>query len=486
MSRYMNPITVCCAAVLALGLAACNGDDKAASMTEPVVPMEPMEPQPTPEEIAAATRAAATKRTAIAAEAGQADDAGLGGSSAPAPSAAGSYSLSIERDDTETMIEIGVREAPESAPEFVPVMDLGDGRTMLVRAFEADSAGSVVEEVVVLGTDIDEPAATPFATVPGQTLNVSTNTANDTPSVTHEAFRIQAGSASVLELIDAEGFTGGPGAAESQQLSFNFDNTSTADQDEADEVRGTYNGAQGTYRCNGSAQCTVTSDSEGEISSMSAGWVFTPDPGATSPTQDEEFLHYGFWLMRTTDREGAVNYDEVQTFAGSSVARSGSLATVTGRATYAGGATGVYVRTRFKPTDATIDTATSGHFSADANLTAHFGQFDKEGCTRAQCGAIAPYLLNSVTGTIDNFQLSGGEQNAWSVALEGETTPTTGLVSGTTDPGETGSAGEFSAAFHGPTADSDNNPIHPHTLVGEFNANFGNGVVAGAFGARKQ
>ena len=38
-----------------------------------------------------------------------------------------------------------------------------------------------------------------------------------------------------------------------------------------------------------------------------------------------------------------------------------------GSASYAGGATGVYVK-NVHNSDATIDTATSGHFTADASL----------------------------------------------------------------------------------------------------------------------
>ena len=42
-------------------------------------------------------------------------------------------------------------------------------------------------------------------------------------------------------------------------------------------------------------------------------------------------------------------------------------------------------------------------------------------------------------------------------------------------------AGTFSATFHGPTEDD----TQPTSVVGEFGANFSNGSVAGAFGARK-
>ena len=45
------------------------------------------------------------------------------------------------------------------------------------------------------------------------------------------------------------------------------------------------------------------------------GWQFTPDPGADSYVADVEYLHYGFWLKKTTDADGATTYNEVETFA---------------------------------------------------------------------------------------------------------------------------------------------------------------------------
>ena len=73
-------------------------------------------------------------------------------------------------------------------------------------------------------------------------------------------------------------------------------------------------------------------------------WIFTPDTGATSDVADTDYLNYGFWLMRTTDADGVLTYDEVQTFAGSSIDASASVTDVEGMASYEGGAVGVYVK----------------------------------------------------------------------------------------------------------------------------------------------
>ena len=94
-------------------------------------------------------------------------------------------------------------------------------------------------------------------------------------------------------------------------------------------------------------------------------------------------------------------------------------------------------------------------------------------------------MLNTISGTIDSFVLENDEQQAWAVNLEGEITEIAGTV--TSEDGATGGGapGGWNATFHGPNEDADNDPIQPHSVVGEFNANFSNGSVAGAFGATK-
>ena len=70
-----------------------------------------------------------------------------------------------------------------------------------------------------------------------------------------------------------------------------------------------------------------------------------------------------------------------------------------------------------------------------------------------------------------------------------------GTASGTANGG--GAAGSFNATFHGDTALYDHDDgrrrrrptaeiaRQPSSVVGEFDANFSNGSVAGGFGARK-
>ena len=127
---------------------------------------------------------------------------------------------------------------------------------------------------------------------------------------------------------------------------------------------------------------------------------------------------------------------------------------------------------------------TAGQFAADATLTATFGQVPVS--AEDTDGTIAPNLLNTVTGTIDDFVLEHGEANAWAVNLQGDIDMADGTVTSANGATGGGAPGAWNATFHGSTDDGDNNAtVQPSSVVGEFDANFSNGSVAGAFGARK-
>ena len=375
--------------------------------------------------------------------------------------------ISRDADGTEVEIEDSAM-AGDDDPKFAQAMDLGDGLTMHVR-----DNGDGEEEVVMVSTDIDAPKATAFAMV--HMLDANPNDA--TPPV-DQSLEIDVGN---LAMIATDGITA-TGAGEITVPAAVADDENTMDMDDltvaAFETAATFNGAMGTLKCAGTSPCTVTLDGDGKITEVGNGWQFTPAEGATVDVADTDYLYYGFWLMRTAQEDGSTEYNEVETFAMSSLpASTGSdLDDVEGSASYAGGATGVYVK-NVHASDGTIETATSGHFTADVSLMAYFGGDD-----------VAVNKQNKVTGTIDNFMLAGGEENAWSVALAGERGDNANTISGTANGG--GAAGTFSGTYHGETPeteadDDDNARVAPGAVVGEFGANFSNGSVAGAFGARK-
>ena len=509
MFTHKNLMTVCCAAVLAFGLAACSSssdDDKVVTKkTTPVVPGETVDPAPTDDEIAAATKAAGTKADAIGVEAeqGEADnpDAGLGGSTTAdiVANAAGFYALSIARDRDGTTVTITVVEAEDDDPKFMPGPDLDGGRTMLVRVNSDDEDGKV-EEVVIVKTDIDAPTATAFAKVDGQMLNVRQDRAEATDDDPDDALTILAVEVTegaddvILPKIMAARFTSGTAA----ELMFDSDDGDTDDMDEAFETAGTYNGAMGTYRCNGDTDCTVTLDAKGAIIGISGEWIFTPDPGATSDVADAEYLQYGFWLMRTT-KDGATTYNEVETFAeatGILETDVSNIQEIQGTAAYEGGSVGVYVK-NVLDNQGGIVSATSGHFSADVALTANFGG-----------GSLPINNQYTIEGTVTDFVLQHDEENDWAVGLgladfsgrdadagnePGESGPGsswTNVFNGVATGDSTAAPGSWNGMFHGVAGDVGTAPevvnTTPAAVVGEFDANFTDGTAAGGFGANKK
>ncbi len=454
--------------------------------------------------VIADTTAAGTKTTAIAAEAGEEGtaDAGLGGSDAlGADGVVGGaddsiYTIGFSRDDEGTTVKITDPDNPgDTDPQFTQTMDLGDGTTMHTRTMDADSDGNVVEEVVIVSTDIEAPVATAFGMVMDQGLTVRKD--GETLSDTNPADSLvltaldsaTSGHPATLALIMSSGFTS-PTAAE---LSFVGDDPDATD-DEAYEVEGTYNGAMGTYTCAGGAtNCTVSIDAMGMLTAISDGWIFTPDAGATSDVPDSEYMHYGVWLKKTTDGDGAVTYNEVETFAGASFdASTGSeIAEVDGSASYEGKATGVYVHEVYNAVS-NIESSTSGHFTADVMLTATFGQLPVS--TTDSTGTIAPNLLNTVKGTISDFVLSNGEENTWGVTVEAEIAGANfeGMAKGGLPDSDPNSDGSIKGTFYGETpftpSTTDGGTVRtaPGSMVGEFNTFFSNGSVAGAFGATKE
>ena len=501
--------------IAALALAGCgggNGMDTATPTpptTPPTTPTPPATPPTCLEDPDAAnctgptqaqvTASAGTKRMAIAAEGDQTTDAGLGGTArtdADGTTTADDtsddvYTLAISRARGEAA-EIKVTDsdnAGDDDPKFAVAEMLSGGRQMLTRTMEANDDGEVMTEVVLVATDIEGPKATPFAMVTGQALDASSTTgaAAVDPEVNNALVIAEdttlTGDANA-NLMFARSTTNGT-------LNYTQDNPvagepATVGVDEGLHD-GTYNGAEGTYRCVGTAACTVTFNAKGEVIGNSANWVFVPDKGATSDVDDADYLHYGFWLKRTTDKDGVLTYNEVETFAGSSVAETGAIAAgVAGSASYEGNAVGVYVYSVSNP-DGTEASATSGHFRADARLTATFGQVQVSDTDTD--GTIPANMLNSITGAIDKFVLSGGEANAWSVALSGDIDTTDGTFSGMAKGGV--GDGSLSGTFHGPATAAtatatleENDSVYPSSAVGEFNAGFTNGSVAGAFGAR--
>ena len=272
------------------------------------------------------------------------------------------------------------------------------------------------------------------------------------------------------------------------------------------EVPGTFHGIRGNYVCMDSAGCNVTSDDDGNLATLSAGWRFVPDEArAKGNVQnvliDVDHLVFGYWLQTTTDADGSITYG-VNTFANGSLPfdddpasdNNAAILGLEGSAKYNGKATGMYALKSFE-SGAGVPTA-SGQFTADASLTANFGGH-----------AVAVSNQFSISGNVMNFRDSAGEpisNGGWTVELkradfvstaaDNSTRPTvpdathfySNSFSGTTTGG-----GSWDGAMYGSGADMDAvtsgiQAEHPTGVTGEFNAHLGNGHVIGAFGATRK
>ena len=149
---------------------------------------------------------------------------------------------------------------------------------------------------------------------------------------------------------------------------------------------GTYDGAKGVYECRAAEDavggCTSRINDDGSIvlAGVSSIWTFTPAAGAKVMVEDSVYLHFGWWLRENkapVQYTGDLDVETVYGTVGGKVyapadadgtVNDGSFLAVTGIATFAGKAAGKYALV-----DSLNDTAEGGHWTADASLTAKFG-----------------------------------------------------------------------------------------------------------------
>ena len=347
-----------------------------------------------------------------------------------------------------------------------PKFEMMDGKYM------RDNGGGVSEIISVM-TDIEAPKSMAFS-------KVYTLTLNDDPDRTGDQFSTYAVLADDNGKIGSNEFPSTPNT----DRSFDPDDATTDDENEG-KFRGTFDGAPGTFECVvTSGTCDISTDDDGKIEALTAGdWEFTPDAGAMVSVADSDYLHYGFWIKKTV-ADGETTYNEVQTFAGSSLDATSATDlgnVVDGSAKYEGSAHGVYTYYTVNA-DTSVDSRSAGTFTADVALMAYFG-------TQS---SVPADNHNKLVGTVSKFELSGGESNNWEITLGASTdadistagsfTNGVAMVKGQAD-------ATWSATFHGAGADldgagSEKDLAPPPVVVGEFNGNFGNGSVAGAYGAR--
>ena len=257
------------------------------------------------------------------------------------------------------------------------------------------------------------------------------------------------------------------------------DNPATTDTDEtvvAFETAATFNGGSGMLKCAGATDCTATLNAAGEITAVTGTLIFTPAMGATVLVDDADHLHFGFWVKPPAEDGDAYS---IQTFVGGvdpyDTALDGTQTTLTGSATYTGKAAGVYAqKTTFNNETGALEGGHVGAFTADASLMAYFGTATS---TPPQ-NDVATNDQNTIRGTVSNFM--DGENmidDSWTLELMRAKFGANGMTTG---------GGTWSHSFFGPHLAADGTTaVMPSGVAGEFTGHFGNGHVAGAYGADK-
>ena len=246
---------------------------------------------------------------------------------------------------------------------------------------------------------------------------------------------------------------------------------------------GTVSGLAGVFSCT-DAGCEVPTiaDDATVLANAEGEWTFVPnDPNGTIDVADLAYVSFGWWLDAIGDSD-EYEFDAFASATGMGEARSVVGDTVEGGATYKGGAAGKYAIL-----STTDDSATGGHFTATATLTANFDANTDD----SDVVANANELGVSIGGSITDFMTGDVNQPSWKVTLTGPVTPETTIpVGGATGAtswdtgGAVKGAGAWNAIFYGGEAAS-----QPAAVIGEFNAAIGGGAIAhisGAFGATKQ
>ena len=254
--------------------------------------------------------------------------------------------------------------------------------------------------------------------------------------------------------------------------------TAGAGDDAKTTFAGSVRGVAGTFSCAG-ADCEPPppNATTGAVSSTQ-DWTFTPtDPLGTIDVADTAYISFGWWL-NAMGTMGAYDFDAFASVEG--MADRAVEAAVEGSATYKGAAAG-----KWAMQSTSDDSASGGHFTATATLTADFDASTAVGEQVANDDGV------SIGGSITNFMTGDVSRPNWKVTLTGpETVPTSILVGGVegttswTTGGAVPGTGTWNAIFYGGMPDD-----QPAAAAGEFDAAIPvTGEIArisGAFGANK-
>ena len=228
---------------------------------------------------------------------------------------------------------------------------------------------------------------------------------------------------------------------------------------------GSYQGVSGTYSCTlpeAENNCTAAVALNGKgftLGGAGGTWTFKPsDPeDKTMSTPDAAYSSYGWWIR--TDADGKVIVSAFDTFKGTTAdTGAADISSLNGTAMYMGGAAGKYALS-----SSTGGTNDSGHFTADVMLSADFDE-------------------NKISGMVDNFMGADGEMRNWSVELMKSDIGTSKMTKWTIDGTTAAASGEWSGNLREGGTDG-----VPKVATGTFYSHYGSdGKIVGAFGANVQ
>ena len=276
--------------------------------------------------------------------------------------------------------------------------------------------------------------------------------------------------------------------------------------DDDDTIRGSLDGTPGTFSCPVAEGCFFIKDrwTEGYYS-RTTGTTFTPDGGTPQeltqhvwgPVPAADYLAFGHWLYVPEDVTDTVNYDFGVFASGGDPFETTNLAGLTGTATYAGDAVGMYY------VDGLTDNPTVGLFTADVTLEADFGDSTATGFIDGEVtnfefeDDVASSLPTTVSLSsttyqyiVDDFGVQQGSTNIFDTQWRTDDLWPGGHISGRTEDSVDGVDwyGEWHGAFYGNGASPTD---HPTGVAGIFNTSpydDGNRVgsgLTGSFGAHR-
>ena len=211
-------------------------------------------------------------------------------------------------------------------------------------------------------------------------------------------------------------------------------------------VQGSFDGVSGTFTsASGNTALTVGVNVDG-VPTWGGDLNFEPDSPTAGVMQDDDaFLNLGWWLEEAANGDLTV---DVTAWATGPAYGQAKLAPLLGKATFTGIAVGKY-------THKTINSIEGGHFNADAELVAAFGNNTD---------------LGTLTGTISGFMQDGTPVGSgWKVEL-GAAAATTGDAS-TFDPNAGASIATNSVAIDD-TADGALGTFGTQKTLGTWGAMF--------------